>query len=157
MCGHHCTIKKHSPANMRQLEKEERKRYSAALVIFENQPSSAKDPRKKPRLRIPTQEWYCCCINVSGTDCPLCGGNGKVVNDDDEGEGEDRDCPVCKCRCHVGWFKHKHRQALSRLAQSRADGIEENCRPRTTSDNVDAFGDMMLNSLAVSALVCGLI
>jgi len=134
-CGHRYFQKLKTDKDMTNANKERKKEYRAKLKKFNKKPVSQQKAANKPRLRSEVMTFKCPCLWLKGSKCPLC-------------KGSDMDkCEICNCTCQVGPCERKDFEAISRAAQSRARGLEENTAPRTVSENVQSFVSLLTNSL----------
>ena len=134
-CGHKYLQKLKTDEDMANANKERRKEYQAKMRKFKKKPVAQRKPANKPRLREEPTTYKCPCLFLKGSKCPLC-----------KGSNMDK-CEICNCVCQVGPCEYKDFEAISRAAQSRARGLEENTAPGTVSDDVESFVSLLSNSL----------
>jgi len=134
-CGHRYFQKLKTDKDITKANKERRKKHRAKMKKYNKKPVSQQKAASKPRLREELMTFKCPCLWLKGSKCPLCNGSNMDL------------CEICNCTCQVGPIERKEFEALSREAQSRARGLEENTAPRTVSDNAQSFVTLLTNSL----------
>lgn len=134
-CGHRYFQKLKTDREIANANKERQKEYRAKMKKYNKKPASQQNAANKPRLRSEPMTFKCPCLWLKGSKCPLCKGSNMEK------------CEICNCTCQVGPCERKDFEAISRAAQSRASGLEENTAPRTVSDNVQSFVSLLTNSL----------
>jgi hypothetical protein len=134
-CGHRYFQKLKTDKDITKANKEREKEHRAKLKKYKKKPVSQQKAANKPRLRQELMTFKCPCLWLKGSKCPLCNGSNMDL------------CEICNCTCQVGPIERKEFESLSRAAQSRARGLEENTAPRTVSDNAQSFVSLLTNSL----------
>lgn len=134
-CGHGYLQKLLTDAQLKNANKQRKKKHSKRMSAYEKKPASKKNEQNKPRLRLQSMEFKCPCLWLKGSKCPEC--NGLNIDS----------CEICNCTCQTGPIEWKDFESVSRGAQSRARGLEENTAPRTVADNAQSFVNMITNSL----------
>jgi len=134
-CGHPYFQKLKTDKDITKANKEREKKHRTKLKKYYKKPVSQQNAASKPRLRQELMTFKCPCLWLKGSKCPLCKGSNMDL------------CEICNCTCQVGPIERKDFEALSREAQSRARGLEENTAPRTVSDNAQSFVSLLTNSL----------
>jgi len=131
-------MKRRTDEELADAHKEETVNYNAKYTEWERNNKSKKNKSSAPRLRLTSQEYHCCCSQVSSSlYCRHCKDN------------EDDDCPACTCTCTAGWWKASQEGAMLRVQQCRLAGLKPGEKP-TSSDNVGSFAKALASSIAVS-------
>ena len=134
-CRHRYLQKLKTDKEITNANKKRAKKHRARLKKYEKKPVSQQKAANKPRLRQEVMTFKCPCLWLMGSKCPLCNGSNM------------KKCEICNCKCSVGPCERKEFEAISRAAQSRARGLEENTSPRTITDNVQTMVSLLTNSL----------
>ncbi|KAL7441670.1 hypothetical protein ACHAXM_007953 [Skeletonema potamos] len=113
-CGHGYLQKLLTDAQLKNANKQRKKKHSKRMSAYEKKHASKKNEQNKPRLRLQSMEFKCPCLWLKGSKCPEC--NGLNIDS----------CEICICTCQTGPIEWKDFESVSRGAQSRARGLEEN-------------------------------